>query len=83
MLFVSKDENLTKAHVRWLEARLVADVHKAKWAEITNGNARRRLVAHEAERERASPSSRRRELDPLRRPGHREAVRGAQEVKRR
>jgi hypothetical protein len=39
VIFVSKDENLTKAHVRWLEARLVADVRKAKRAEITNGNA--------------------------------------------
>jgi hypothetical protein len=39
VIFVSKDENLTKAHVRWLEARLVGDLRKAKRAEITNGNA--------------------------------------------
>src|SRR5260221_2950625 len=39
VLFVSKDENLTKAHVRWLEARLVADIVKAKRAENANGNA--------------------------------------------
>jgi hypothetical protein len=39
VIFVSKDENLTKAHVRWLEARLVSDVLKAKRAEMTNGNA--------------------------------------------
>lgn len=39
VIFVSKDENLTKAHVRWLEARLVDDVKKAKRAEIQNGNA--------------------------------------------
>lgn len=39
VLFVSKDENLTKAHVRWLEARLVLDIREAKRAEVTNGNA--------------------------------------------
>ena len=39
VIFVSKDENLTKAHVRWLEKRLVADVAKAKRAELLNGNA--------------------------------------------
>jgi hypothetical protein len=39
VIFVSKDENLTKAHVRWLEARLVGDLRKAKRAEVTNANA--------------------------------------------
>lgn len=39
VIFVSKDENLTKAHVRWLEARLVSDVQKAKRAEVMNSNA--------------------------------------------
>lgn len=39
VVFVSKDDNLTKAHVRWLEARLVADIQRAKRAEVTNGNA--------------------------------------------
>jgi hypothetical protein len=39
VIFVSKDENLTKAHVRWLEWRLVGDIQKAKRAEIQNGNA--------------------------------------------
>lgn len=39
VIFVSKDENLTKAHVRWLEARLVDDVKTAKRAEVMNGNA--------------------------------------------
>ena len=38
VIFVSKDDNLTKAHVRWLEARLVDDIAKAKRAELTNGN---------------------------------------------
>ena len=39
VIFVSKDENLTKAHVRWLEARLVIDIRNAKRAEVTNSNA--------------------------------------------
>ena len=39
VVFVSKDENLTKAHVRWLEARLVTDIQRAKRAEVKNGNA--------------------------------------------
>jgi hypothetical protein len=38
VILVSKDENLTKAHVRWLEARLVSDILKAKRAENANGN---------------------------------------------
>lgn len=38
-IFVSKDENLTKAHVRWLESRIVADIVKAKRAESINANA--------------------------------------------
>jgi hypothetical protein len=37
-IFVSKDENLTKAHVRWLESRLVSDILAAKRTEATNGN---------------------------------------------
>jgi hypothetical protein len=36
--FVSKDENLTKAHVRWLEAKLVREIRNAKRADIDNGN---------------------------------------------
>lgn len=39
VVFVSKDDNLTKAHVRCLEARLFADIQKAKRAEVTNRNA--------------------------------------------
>jgi Domain of unknown function (DUF4357) len=38
ILFVSKDENLTKAHVRWLESRLVALATAAKRATVVNGN---------------------------------------------
>jgi len=36
VLFVSKDENLTKAHVRWLEAALVRELRRAKRAEVQN-----------------------------------------------
>lgn len=39
VVFVSKDDNLTKAHVRWLEAHLYADIARAKRAELMNGNA--------------------------------------------
>lgn len=38
VVFVSKDENLTKAHVRWLEAALIREIKRAKRAEVTNVN---------------------------------------------
>jgi hypothetical protein len=38
VIFVSKDDNLTKAHVRWLEATLVREIKKAKRAEVKNGS---------------------------------------------
>lgn len=38
VVFASKDENLTKAHVRWLEAKLVRDIKDAKRADIENDN---------------------------------------------
>lgn len=38
VMFVSKDDSLTKAHVRWLEATLVRETKKAKRAEVVNGN---------------------------------------------
>ena len=38
VIFVSKDENLTKAHVRYLEAKLVALAREANRAFVTNGN---------------------------------------------
>lgn len=37
VLFVSKDENLTKAHVRYVEARLIALAKSAKRSVVTNG----------------------------------------------
>lgn len=36
IVFVSKDLNLTKAHVRWLEARLVAMARQAKRVTVVN-----------------------------------------------
>lgn len=38
-VFTSKDQNLNKAHVQYLEARLVALAAEAKRAEMENGNA--------------------------------------------
>ena len=38
IIFVSKDENLTKSHVRYLEAKLVALAREANRAFIVNGN---------------------------------------------
>jgi hypothetical protein len=37
-VFTSKDQNLNKAHVQYLEARLVALAAEAKRAELDNGN---------------------------------------------
>lgn len=39
LLFVSKDENLTKAHGRYLEARLIQIAKDARRATVTNGTA--------------------------------------------
>lgn len=39
VLFVSKDENLTKAHVRYVEARLITLAKTAKRSVVTNGTA--------------------------------------------
>jgi hypothetical protein len=38
VVFVSKDDNLTKAHVRWLEATLVRRIKAARSAELENLN---------------------------------------------
>jgi len=38
LVFTSKDQNLNKAHVQHLEARLVALAHDAKRCELDNGN---------------------------------------------
>ncbi|GIW56946.1 MAG: methionine sulfoxide reductase [Nitrospiraceae bacterium] len=37
-VFISKDQNLNKAHVKYLEARLVVLAAQAKRAELDNGN---------------------------------------------
>jgi hypothetical protein len=39
VIFVSKDENLTKGHARYLEARLIGLAVEAKRATVTNGTA--------------------------------------------
>jgi hypothetical protein len=39
VMFVSKDDNLTKAHGRWLEAKLVGEIKEAKRVELANGNS--------------------------------------------
>ena len=36
IIFISKDENLTKAHIRYLEGRLIEDAAKAGRVELTN-----------------------------------------------
>jgi hypothetical protein len=38
VVFISKDQNLNKAHVKYLEARLVQLAAEAKRAELDNGN---------------------------------------------
>ncbi len=38
-IITSKDENLTKAHVRYLESRLIQIVSQAQRAKLTNGTA--------------------------------------------
>lgn len=37
--FISKDENLTKAHVKFLEAVIIEEMKKAKRVEMENGNS--------------------------------------------
>lgn len=39
VVLTSKDSNLTKAHVRYLEARLISMAREAKRSEVTNGTA--------------------------------------------
>lgn len=39
VVFLSKDENLSKAHVRFLEATFVGDCQKANRAKLHNGNS--------------------------------------------
>lgn len=39
VVFVSKDENLTKAHIRYLEGRLIADATSAGRVEVVNSQS--------------------------------------------
>ncbi|MGB9606387.1 MAG: GIY-YIG nuclease family protein [Bryobacteraceae bacterium] len=48
-VFTSKDQNLNKAHVKYLEARLVALAAEAKRAELDNGNVPQLPVLSEAD----------------------------------
>ncbi|MCL6546984.1 MAG: GIY-YIG nuclease family protein [Bryobacteraceae bacterium] len=48
-VFSSKDQNLNKAHVKYLEARLVALAAEAKRAELDNGNVPQLPVLSEAD----------------------------------
>ena len=50
IVFTSKDENLNKAHVQYLEARLVEEAVAAKRAAIENGNSPQRPNLSEADR---------------------------------
>ena len=49
VVFTSKDQNLNKAHVRYLEARLVRLANDAQRAEVENGNAPSQPSLSEAE----------------------------------
>lgn len=49
-VFTSKDENLNKAHVLYLEARLIALASQAKRAILDNGNAPQLPALSEADR---------------------------------
>ncbi len=50
VVFISKDHNLNKAHVKYIEARLVALANKAKKCEIDNGNVPQVPLLSEADR---------------------------------
>ncbi len=49
IIFTSKDDFLTKAHIKYLEARLISEAHEAKSAEVMNGTKPSLPVLHEAE----------------------------------
>lgn len=49
IFFISKDELLTKAHIRYLETRLIEETIEAKTAEIDNGNVPSLPSLHEAD----------------------------------
>jgi Domain of unknown function (DUF4357) len=50
VLFTKKDGSLNKAHVKYLEARLVSLAHQAERVEVENGNAPQQPALSEAER---------------------------------
>jgi predicted GIY-YIG superfamily endonuclease len=47
--FMSKDELLTKSHIKYLESRIVEEAHESKSAEIENGNKPKLPTLHEAD----------------------------------
>jgi hypothetical protein len=49
VVFTSKDQNLNKAHVQYLEARLVELAAESKRAELDNGNVPQRPALSEAD----------------------------------
>ncbi len=49
VVFTSKDHNLNKAHVKYIESRLVALANKAKKCEIDNGNVPQAPLLSEAD----------------------------------
>jgi hypothetical protein len=49
VLFTTKDGSLNKAHVKYLESRLVTLAHDANRVEVENGNAPQRPALSEAE----------------------------------
>jgi hypothetical protein len=51
VVFTSKDQNLNKAHVQYLEARLVELAAEAKRAELDNGNVPQLSALSEADAE--------------------------------
>ena len=51
VLFTSKDENLTKAHAKYLEARIVQLAHEADRVRLENGNAPQSPVLPRADRD--------------------------------
>ncbi len=50
VVFISKDQNLNKAHVQYIESRLVTLANKAKKCELDNGNVPQVPVLSEADR---------------------------------
>jgi hypothetical protein len=49
VFFISKDELLTKSHIRYLESRIIQDSLQGKSAQIDNGNSPSLPTLHEAD----------------------------------